>query len=144
MKTFKLISMQISDDDGLTDIELEDGLIINKEDDESSWLMEAFVEHKYIPYFDDACSSDKEIIAQVVITKRENDPASFATKVCSVKKLKDHASVLLKGKLKKTKNDYPEQLLEHLLEKGLSGTELLTEFKEKIISRPKLVLPKKG
>ncbi|NKE04655.1 YwpF family protein, partial [Mesobacillus selenatarsenatis] len=54
MKTFKLISMQLADDDALVDIEMEDGLIINKEDEKGTWLVEVFADHKYIPYFQDA------------------------------------------------------------------------------------------
>jgi hypothetical protein len=143
MKTFKLISMQIADDESLVDIDMEDGLIINKEDDKGTWLVEVFADHKYIPYFEDACKNDKEIIVQVVITKKENDPAAFSTKVCCVKKLKKHASILLTGKLTKPKSDYPEKLLQHLMENGLTGDQLLTEFKDKIISRPKILQPKK-
>lgn len=143
MKTFKLISMQIADKGSLLDIEMEDGLIINKEDDQGTWLVEVFADHKYIPYFEEACENDKEITVQVVITKKENDPAAFSTKVCCVKKLKKHASILLTGKLTKPKSDYPETLLEHLMETGLTGDQLLHEFKEKIISRPKILQTKK-
>jgi hypothetical protein len=143
MKTFKLISMQLADDDALVDIDMEDGLIINKEDDKGTWLVEVFTDHKYIPYFEDACANDKEIIVQVVITKKENDPAAFSTKVCCVKKLKSHASILLTGKLTRPKSDYPEKLLEYLMDKGLTGEELKAEFKDKMISRPKILQPKK-
>ena len=143
MKTIKLISMQLADDDALVDIDMEDGLIINKEDDKGTWLVEVFTDHKYIPYFEDACANDKEIIVQVIITKRENDPAAFSTKVCCVKKLKKHASILLTGKLTKPKSDYPEKLLEHLIDKGFTGDQLLAEFKQYIVTRPKIALPKK-
>lgn len=143
MKTFKLISMQITDDDALVDIDMNDGLIINKEDEKGTWLVEVLTDHKYIPYFQDACDNDKEIIVQVVITKRENDPAAFVTKVCSMKKLKTHTSVLLTGKLTKPKSDYPEKLLEYLLDKGYKGEELVSEFKDKIITRPQILQPKK-
>lgn len=143
MKTFKLISMQLADEDSLVDIDMEDGLIINKEDDKGTWLVEVFTDHKYIPYFQDACDHDKEIIVQVVITKQENDPAAFLTKVCCVKKLKNHASILLTGKLTKPKSDYPERLLEYLLDKGYKGDQLLSEFKDKITTRPKILQPKK-
>lgn len=143
MKTFKLISMQLADDDALVDIDMVDGLIINKEDDKGTWLVEVFTDHKYIPYFEDACANDKEIIVQVVITKKENDPAAFSTKVCCVKKLKSHASILLTGKLTRPKSDYPEKLLEYLMDKGLTGEALMAEFKEKMISRPKILQPKK-
>lgn len=139
MKTFKMISLQLADEDALVDIEIEDGLIINKEDDKGTWLVEAFVDHKYIPYFENAHAKDKEITVQVIITKKDNDPAAFLTKVCCVKKLKKHASILLTGKLTKPKSIYPQQLLEQLLEDGLTGEQLLSEFKEKIITRPKLM-----
>jgi hypothetical protein len=138
LKTFKMISLQLADADALVDIEIEDGLIINKEDDKGTWLVEAFVDHKYIPYFEDAHANDADIIVQVVITKKDNDPAAFLTKVCCVKKLKKHASILLTGKLTKPINVYPQQLLEQLLNNGLTGDQLLAEFKDKIISRPKI------
>lgn len=143
MKTFKLISMQIAYDDALVDIEMEDGLIINKEDDKGTWLVEVLTDHKYIPHFQEASDNGQEIIVQVVITKRENDPAAFKTTVCCVKKLKNHASILLTGKLTKPKSDYPEKLLEFLMDKGYTGDELMTEFKEKMVSRPKILQPKK-
>ncbi|MDQ7861543.1 YwpF family protein [Peribacillus frigoritolerans] len=47
MKSFKLISLQIVTENlNLIDIALTDGLIINKENDARSWLLEAFVEEK--------------------------------------------------------------------------------------------------
>ena len=41
MKTFKLISLHVTGDHGLIEIHLEDGLIINKEDENRTWLLEA-------------------------------------------------------------------------------------------------------
>ncbi|WP_210364471.1 YwpF-like family protein [Bacillus sp. REN3] len=144
MKTFKLISIQIVEDDALVDIEMEDGLIINKEDENRTWLVEVFTDQKYIPYFQEAYDNDKEIVVQVVITKKENDPAAFKTKVCAVKELKNnHVSILLTGHLTKPRGDYPELLLEHLIEQGLTGEQLLDEFKEKMVSRPKVPVAKK-
>ncbi|WP_174734293.1 YwpF-like family protein [Mesobacillus harenae] len=143
MKTFRLISLQVVDDENITDIEMKDGLIINKEDEKNTWLLEAFVKNDHVHYFEDACKEDKDIVAKVVITKKDNDPASFKTKVCSVIKLEEHASVMLKGTLHKTRNDYAEILLEHLIDKGLSGQELLNEFKTNMLVKPRLVLPKR-
>lgn len=65
MKTFKLISLQIVEGADLKDIELQDGLIINKEDDLSSWLIEAYISKSYLDYF----KSGDEMIVQVVISK---------------------------------------------------------------------------
>lgn len=138
MKTFKLMSLEIIEDEGFVQIPLEDGLIINKEDEQSTWIMEAYVGNQYGELFQTACSEDREIIAQVIISKKENDPAVFITKVCSVKQLQDHVSILLKGTLRKSRTHYAEHLLEHLLEQGFSGEQLLEEFKHKMVTKPKL------
>lgn len=143
MKSFRLISMQIADEDNLTDIEFTEGLIINKEDDSGTWLIEVFVEDRFIPYFENACADQSDIIVQVVITKKDNDPAAFKSKVCSVSRVNGYASILLKGHLTKIQNDYPAMLLEYLLNQGLTGDELLSEFKEKITTRPRILIPKK-
>ena len=144
MKSFRLISMQVIEEDQLTDIHFKEGLIINKEDETASWLIEVFVEKQFIAHFEEAYNEQKDIVVQVVITKQENDPAAFRTKVKSIRQINDHASVLLKGELTSIKNDYPAMLLEHLLNQGLAGDQLLAEFKDKIAVRPKLVLPKKA
>lgn len=137
MKTFKLISLQIIDDSEAQDITLHDGLIINKEDERNRWLIEAYVDANYLDYFTKLLEADKETPAQVVISKKENDPASFTTRVLSVKKIDGRLSVLFEGFLKRSKN-YAELLLSSLIEKGLSGEELLNEFREKMMTKPKL------
>lgn len=143
MKTFKLISLQILDGEELKDFELEDGLIINREDETSTWLMEAYMNKSYFNFFQESINKGADLIALAVITKKENDPAAFQTKVKSVKILEDHISVLFEGKLKQVKSDYAELLLHDLLQKGLIGDTLLEEFKTKMISKPKLASIKK-
>ncbi|UQD53551.1 hypothetical protein C0971_17160 [Bacillus methanolicus] len=138
MKTFKLISLQIVEGADLKDIELQDGLIINKEDDLSSWLIEAYISKSYLDYF----KAGDEMIVQVVISKKENGPATFQTKVHSVKEFDKNMSVLLVGTLKSTRNAYAELVLDDLLKKGMSGDNLLSEFKEKMKSRPRLAVIK--
>jgi hypothetical protein len=137
MKTFKLISLQIIDDSDALDITLYDGLIINKEDERNRWLIEAYVDSNYHDYFTQLLESEKETPVQVVISKKENDPATFTTRVLSVKKIDGRLSVLFEGFLKRSKN-YAELLLSDLIEKGLSGEELLNEFREKMLTKPKL------
>jgi hypothetical protein len=138
MKTFKLISLQIVEEFQLLDIALEDGLIINKEDEQNSWLLEAYTDVSHYDYFQKAFESQQELIVQVVISKKENDPAAFQTKVSIVKKMDGHVSVLFQGKLKRSKNNYAELLLDNLLHKGLGGEALLVEFTEKMKTRPRL------
>ncbi|MBT2690560.1 YwpF-like family protein [Bacillus sp. ISL-47] len=143
MKTFKLVSLQLVEEDGLVDIELDDGLIINKEDEKSNWLLEAYIDKSYIDYFKKRADNKDELIIQVVITKRENDPAAFQTKITSIKELENHISILFEGSLKRTKNDYAELLLQDLLGKGFKGDNLLDEFKDKMQSKPRLAAAKK-
>ncbi|MDT0161554.1 YwpF-like family protein [Bacillus sp. AG4(2022)] len=143
MKTFKLISLQVVEEDGLKEIALDDGLIINKEDEYSNWLIEAYTDKSYTRYFSDALDQQKELVVQAVITKKENDPAAFLTKVSSIKELENHISVLLEGSLKRTKSDYAELLLDSLLQSGMEGDVLLSEFKTKMKSKPGLAAVKK-
>ncbi|MCA1033439.1 MULTISPECIES: YwpF-like family protein [Bacillus] len=143
MKTFKLISLQVVEEDGLKEIALDDGLIINKEDEYSNWLIEAYTDKSYTRYFSDALDQQKELVVQAVITKKENDPAAFLTKVSSIKELENHISVLLEGSLKRTKSDYAELLLDSLLQSGMEGDVLLNEFKTKMKSKPGLAAVKK-
>ena len=139
MKTFKLISLQIVENDGnLTDIDLLDGLIINKEDDQGRWLVEAYVDKSFLPPFQKAKQDDKVLQIQAVITKHENDPAPFLVKVHSYQELGNNASILLLGTLRRTKKDYAELLLQDLITRGFKGESLLVEFKDKMKTKPRL------
>lgn len=138
MKSFKLISLQIiTENRQLVDVELVDGLIINKEN--SSWIVEALVkETHYNDLKNDLPTENEDVRIQVVITKKENDPAVFKT-ILKTKKLVDgHVSLLFVGTLQDTRNKYAELLLEDLVKKGLTGDQLIKEFKEKIRSKRKL------
>jgi hypothetical protein len=138
MKTFKLVSFQVIEDNEVRDIELKDGLIINKEDDKNHWLLEAYTNQTHYDFFQDAFINQRDIIVQVVISKKENDPATFQTKVCIVKKIDQNLSILFKGTLKRTKNHYAEILLDHLVHKGLTGDALMIEFKDKMKTKPRI------
>ena len=138
MKTFKLVSLEIVEDDMIVEVPLSNGLIINKEDEHSTWLLEAYSEQFLYDYFKKISDQKREIIVQAVITKRENEPAFFQTKITSLKKFEHHISILLEGRLRRAKADYSELLLESLLQKGLSGDDLLREFKEKMKRKPRL------
>lgn len=140
MKSFKLIYLQIvTEDSRLIDIPLADGLIINKENDISTWLLEAFVAEKHFHEFASSLPDiDGEVTIQAVITKKDNEPALFDTVLRTIKKVDGHYSLLFVGHIKKNHTKYAELLLEDLVYKGLEGEELIREFKEKIKSRPKL------
>jgi len=137
MKTFKLISLQVVEEGSLVDINLVDGLIISQENAQSTWLIEAFIEKSYDAYFQQLAKKNGEIILQVVITKKENSPAAFETKIITIKELENHISILFEGKLKKTNNDYAEIVLKKLINQGLDGEKLFNEFKKLTRGTPK-------
>src|SRR3954452_12852871 len=138
MKTFRLISLQVVEECGLIEIKLEDGLVINKEDENRTWLLEASVSTTYETYFQSLLDAGKKVTLQVVISRKENDPAYFQAKPLLLKKLsEDHMSLLFKGTINRS-NNYPELLLANLIEKGLSGPALLAEFREKMVTKPLL------
>lgn len=47
MKTFKLVSLHVETKEEFLEVPLEDGLIINKEDERSSWLIEAYTNQSF-------------------------------------------------------------------------------------------------
>ena len=138
MKSFKLVSLEVVQDGTSVEVPLEDALIINKEDDRSTWLLEAYTDLSLYDYFKQLHDADAEIIVEAIITKLENDPAFFQTKIVTLNKFQNHIGVLLEGHLRRKRRDYSEILLESLLQKGLGGPELLGEFKEKLKSKPKI------
>ncbi|MBO1000416.1 hypothetical protein IOC57_22085 [Bacillus sp. SD075] len=144
MKSFKLITLQIVTENlNLIDIALTDGLIINKENDARTWLLEAFVEENHYKELESSLPNiDGEVYIQAVITKKDNEPALFHTVLRTVRKVGNHYSLLFVGHIQKTRSKYAELLLEDLVQKGLSGDELLKEFKQKIRSKPKLATNK--
>jgi len=138
MKTFKLYSLDVVEDDSSVEVPLMDGLILNKEDDRSTWLLEAYTDLSLYDYFKKISEQNRDIIVEAVITKKENAPAFFQTKICSLLKFEKYISVLFEGHLRRNKSDYSELLLDSLMQKGLEGEELLKEFKEKMKSKPKI------
>jgi sugar diacid utilization regulator len=138
MKTFKVISLQVVDNDELHDFEIEDGLIINKEDGKSTWLVETYMSQKYIEFFQKAQQQKGDLEIQVVISNKANDPAAFMTSIRGIKKMDGRMSILFEGKLKKQRNEYAELLLDDLLQKGYTGDELMKEFREKMVSKPRI------
>lgn len=142
MKTFKLVSFYLVDKKGdVISIPLIDALIINKENEINTWIIEIFVEKKYLELFKDY-SPDEKISVYTVITKKDNDPAPFVVQIISQKEIGDHASILFEGKLDRT-TGYAEQLLEALLKTGLGGSELLSSFKQKMRDKTEIIRRKK-
>jgi hypothetical protein len=138
MKSFKLYSLDVMDGETSVEVPLEDGLILNKEDERSTWLLEAYTDLSLYDFFKTIHDQSRDLIVEAVITKKENTPAYFQTKIVSLKKFEKHISVLFEGHLRRNKSDYSELLLDSLMQKGLEGPALLNEFKEKMKSKPKI------
>jgi hypothetical protein len=137
MKTFKLISLHITGDHGLIEIKLEDGLIINKEDENRTWLLEALVSASYEDYFQSLLKEEEELVLQIVISRKTNDPAYYHSKLIHIKKLdNDSLSLLFKGRLNRTRSSYAELVLANLIERGFTGQELLKQFKKQMRLKP--------
>jgi hypothetical protein len=138
VKTFKLISLHVVEDYGLIEIKLLEGLVINKENDTRTWLLEAYVSTIYLDYFEDLLKKGSQFTLQIIISRRENDPAYFYSESLKINQLsEDKMSLLFSGKVKNA-NTYAELLLADLIEKGLSGEKLLNEFKEKMLTKPSI------
>ncbi|BCB05901.1 YwpF-like family protein [Bacillus sp. KH172YL63] len=138
MKTFKVISLQVVENDELHDFDIVDGLIINKEDRQGTWLVETYLSNEHIRFFQKAEQSKEDLEIQVVISHKANDPAAFMTSIRCIKEMDDHISIMFEGKLKKQRNEYAEILLDDLVQKGYAGDELIREFREKMISKPRI------
>ncbi|WP_409296027.1 YwpF family protein [Peribacillus sp. SCS-26] len=136
MKTFRLMSLQlVTADQELIPLPLEDGLIINKEDEKNRWLIEAFISDGTFRSIE-ASLGGKVIHVLAVISKKENDPVLFETSLCSAGEVDGGRIVLFEGVIKKGRSRFAELLLEDLVSKGLTGDQLVQEFKEKIHSKP--------
>ncbi|MBM7585297.1 putative protein kinase ArgK-like GTPase of G3E family [Bacillus pakistanensis] len=144
MKTFKVITLQIVNHEELKDIEILDGLIINKEDEKSTWLIEALMPKSYYDFFRESQQSENDIEVQVVISQKANDPAAFMTSIRCIKQMDEHLSILFEGKLKKQRNEYAELLLDDLIQQGFIGETLSQEFRKKMKSKPRLAAAPKS
>ncbi|MBD8013313.1 YwpF family protein [Microbacterium sp. APC 3898] len=138
MKTFNMLSLGIEKDDQVTDYPVHDGLIINQENKDRSWILEMLVDIQHLDIFEKLKNSEETIDVQVVISYPGNEPAPFEVVVRKVKIIGDHASVLMKGTLKRARRKYAETLLSELLEDGLEGQELLERFETDMRTRPGL------
>lgn len=140
MKTFKMLSVGILHEGQVKDFPLIDGIIINQENSHHMWILEMFIDEKYKQFFDEKINeNDNQLLdAKVVISYPENEPAGFRVAVHAVKQIGNNISVLLKGRLKRARTQYAEQLLDELIGDGLEGDKLLERFESDMRSRPRL------
>jgi len=140
MKTFKLVKLQLVEKDSIRNFSLLDGLIINKEDDKQTWILEAFLADDQLEYFQTIQQNKEDLEVLAVISNERNDPASLFAHVHEVRHIGDKISVLFTGHLRNQRNEYAEELLNHLVstKSDLAGDDLLNEFKTQMKARPRL------
>ncbi|MBO1004772.1 YwpF-like family protein [Pseudogracilibacillus auburnensis] len=133
MKTFKIVELQVVEDEKSKHlIPLIDGLVINKENENNDWIIEAYANKSHLPFFEKLQGKNNTFEIRVVITHPENDPAPFTVSIHSILPFEDHCSVLFEGKLTERRMDSSELLLNDLIKAGLSGEALLKEFKTRL------------
>lgn len=138
MKTFKMLSFDLVNEDGGLNIPLIDGIVINQENSRKSWILELFISKKYQSIFETYKDSGDLIEVQVIISFPDNEPAPFKVVITDIREIGNRISVLLKGTIKTKRNKYAEQLLKNLLDENLTNDELLTRFKKGMRERPRL------
>src|SRR5699024_12109224 len=103
MKTFKLKRLEIIEDKDedivLNNIPLIDGLTINKENDENTWVIEAYTDRKYLEFFRTLKEENDEVLIQVKITKESNDPATFLTSLIGINEIGSQMNILFDGRI---------------------------------------------
>ncbi|GKV69176.1 hypothetical protein NCCP2716_16740 [Sporosarcina sp. NCCP-2716] len=138
MKTFKMISFALLSGDETENLPMLDGIIINQENSHRMWILELFLDASYKERFEQLQAGEELIEAKVVISYPENEPAAFVLAIDAVQQIGSRLSVLLKGRLKRQRTEYAEQLLGELMDSGLEGPELLARFEHDMRSRPRL------
>ena len=133
MKTFKLCSLVVLLDNDIEpkEIPLVDGLIINKEEVQKNWLIEAVVTPKLEEYFIKLNETQEKFMVEATITKKSNAPATFVCTVKSINHIQNHISVLFDGLLVVKEDDFSDMILRTVLEEGFEGEEILKEFKRR-------------
>ncbi|WP_309089228.1 YwpF family protein [Domibacillus sp.] len=137
MKTFKVAAFFFEKEGEVTPVPLQDGLIINREDEQRSWLIELFLQEEDVQLVR-TFEQEEQLTARVAISHRGNDPAMFTVSIRSFELLKDGTSILFDAQLRQMRNEYAKQVLHSLVEEGLSGEKLLEAFTEALHSRPKV------
>lgn len=137
MKTFKMVSFGFVKEDDVHNIPLVDGIIINQNNSDDTWILEAFITKDHLKHFEKFEKSGAEFNVQVIITSSDNDPAPFHVKIDSITEIGEKFSILMKGTVT-VRTKYAVTLLKTLLEENLSKEELLQRFEQGMRERPRL------
>ncbi|OLO27627.1 hypothetical protein BTR23_19585 [Alkalihalophilus pseudofirmus] len=133
VKTYRLFSLQVLQphEKGVSQLEIpiQDGLIIDMEDHEKKWLIDAVINTDKVGIFEKCDKENGKLIIEAVITSENNYPATMVTKIRKITHLSDKVSILLDGLMVIRKDDIIDVILESIIDEGLTGKDLLQEFK---------------
>ncbi|PYF07559.1 YwpF family protein [Ureibacillus chungkukjangi] len=138
MKTFKMLSFDLINEDGGQNIPIIDGIVINQENSRKSWILELFLSKEHKTTFENLKASNEVFEVHVIISFPDNEPAPFKVLVSDIREIGEKITVLLKGTIKTRRSKYAEALLNSLLTEELSSEELMTRFKKGMRERPRI------
>ncbi|KPB05684.1 YwpF family protein [Bacillus sp. CHD6a] len=138
MKTFKLVALSLVNGEEVEQLDLQDGLIINREYGKENWLIEALLPKSEPEKYEGFRDNEEMLHVQATISKSTNDPASFEVVVRQVAVMEDKMSILFEGELFRKNSNYHEKLLERLVREGYTGDDLVDAFKNKVKEKPVL------
>lgn len=133
-----MLSIERFVQDSFISYPLIDGIIINQENSHHTWILEMYADHKYAEDFLPLIDTDEVIEVRAVISYPDNEPAGFRVIVQGIKYFEHHVSILMKGTLKTHRRQYAELLLDKLVHEGLTGEELLAQFRSDMMTRPRI------
>jgi len=138
VKTFKMLSFDLINEEGGLNIPIIDGIVINQENSRKSWILELFLSKDHRSIFENLQNSNEEFEVHVIISFPDNEPAPFKVIVSEIREIGEKITVLLKGSIKARRSKYAEALLKALLNENLAGDELMTNFEKGMRERPRL------
>ncbi|MCM3390323.1 YwpF-like family protein [Ureibacillus chungkukjangi] len=138
MKTFKMLSFDLINEDGGQNIPIIDGIVINQENSRKSWILELFLSKEHKTTFENLKASNEVFEVHVIISFPDNEPAPFKVLVSDIREIGEKITVLLKGTIKTRRSKYAEALLNSLLTEELSSEELMIRFKKGMRERPRI------
>lgn len=128
MKSFNVVSVHLKIDGEFQNLDFLEGIIINNELGDDAWLIEISLQETWKKRLEKFLNNDVDIL--VKITRPSNTPAHFVGQLVDINDLEGLISVIFKGDVLSSNPNYPVELLEELLTKGLSGDELIEKFKQ--------------
>ncbi|SDH71422.1 YwpF family protein [Alteribacillus bidgolensis] len=130
MKTFQLVSLQVllfeNEKVVHRPVPVQEGLIINREESQSTWLIEAVIPTDQKKFLEQI--RNKTLVFEVVITESNNDPALMTGEIRDFIELSDTYSLMIDAKMAAGKDDVSNLILDGLIQDDYSGDELLNEF----------------